>query len=491
MSEAPPSYLIEVQRELGLRGRLKDFVEMAWPIVEPVQPFQDNWHIGAICEHLEALYRLEIKDLLIEIPPGCMKSLTTGVFYPVWEWLQEPGFRTINGSFDPKLSARDAGKSLKIIQSPWFRERWGDRVIVPSDASISDYTNQAAGFRFTTSPGGKGTGRHADRIGFDDPIKVADVGKKLSREVVRSWWFETMPSRAVNPSKFRKLGIMQRLHHEDLAALCAEMGYHRLVLPMRWEPTQRSTSAGVDPRTTEGELLWPERMPAEAVQDLETTLGPRAFAAQYQQRPSPESGEVFKREWFRFWRYPADPVGDPAREALPERFDSVVQSWDCTFKGIDTADYVVGQVWGKKGPNFYLLDQTRARMGVTGTLAAIRAMTRKWPQARTILIEDKANGSAVIEILKKEIPGIIPINPDGGKEARANAVTPLYAAGNIFYPPPERAPWVDSLIDEHLNFPTGAKDDQVDCGTQAINYQYQNTSLTLAAMRAWKRNGFR
>ena len=155
---------------------------------------------------------------------------------------------------------------------------------------------------------------------------------------------------------------------------------------------------------------------------------------------------------------------------MPTRFDEIIQSWDCAFKDLTTSDYVVGQVWGRIGADKYLLDQTRGKLGITATMQAIVNMTAKWPKARRKLVEDKANGTAVIELLTKKIPGLVAIEPEGGKIVRAQAVTPDIESGNVYLPNKELAPWIDDFIEEAAVFPNGKNDDQIDAATQVLNY---------------------
>jgi predicted phage terminase large subunit-like protein len=184
--------------------------------------------------------------------------------------------------------------------------------------------------------------------------------------------------------------------------------------------------------------------------------GSYMYAGQYQQRPAPAGGGIFNRNWWKHW------------EALPE-LETVVISLDCAFKGAEDSDFVVLQVWGKTGASFYLLDQARGQMNFPTTVAALEAMTQKWPAAAAKLVEDKANGSALIDTLKNRIPGLIAIEPRGSKEARASAVSPFVEAGNVFLPPATSAPWIADFLSECSAFPRGSNDDQVDAMTQALD----------------------
>jgi predicted phage terminase large subunit-like protein len=208
-----------------------------------------------------------------------------------------------------------------------------------------------------------------------------------------------------------------------------------------------------------------ERFGPTEIESLKRSLGSYAAAGQLRQRPSPLEGGLLKRAWFRFWQ-PHGANLPPVEVRLPDgtqqliaavevtRLDELIQSWDCAFKNLDTSDYVVGQVWGRVGPYFLLLDQVRARMDCPATVKAIRAVTAKWPHTVAKLIEDKANGSAVIQMLSNEITGLLPITPEGGKVARAAAVSPLIEAGNVYLPHPQYAPWVSDLIEDVPRFRT-------------------------------------
>ena len=462
----PPSNTA-LDREIGLRGGLRAFVDLAWPQVDP-SPLTDNWHLGAICSALEDVYHGRSRNLLVNVPPGCTKSKLTQVFFPVWVWIQDPSKSFMSTSFDMKLTLRDAGESLALIQSPWFRDRWGDRVqIVGKAPGVGDHETIHGGFRFSTSIGGKATGRHPDFKVIDDANKPEEDSPEAF-EKVHTWHSRTWASRGKDPRSVANVVIAQRLHENDLCGyLLGKGGYRHLCLPMEWDP---ELACPEDPRTTKGDLLWPSRFPRDVVEGIRATAGSRVYAAQYGQRPTPEAGQIFKREHLHFW------------STLPSRWDLQIQSWDCSFKDTDGSDYVAGQVWGRAGGRFYLLDRFCQRTSFTGTLAEIQATRRKWPRATAILVEDKANGTAVIEVLSKDIPGIVPVNPEGGKVARANAVSPLFEAGNVFLPDPEANPWVEGYLQCLLGFPFAKHDDEVDATTQALLYLHQKGSSFGAAM---------
>jgi predicted phage terminase large subunit-like protein len=293
-----------------------------------------------------------------------------------------------------------------------------------------------------------------------------------------------MATRLNDVATGHKVVIQQRLHEADLTGdLLQRGGYELLCLPAEFEPERRcSTSIGwTDPRHQVGELLWPVKVTPTDLQSLKMTLGSYRYAGQYQQRPSPAEGGIFKRSWWRFWR-PAHldlpPISVRTLDGqtlnipavpVPAQFDTMIQSWDMAFKDRATSDYVVGQVWGAVKADKFLLDQSRARMDMPATKDAVKNISQRWPRAAAKLVEDKANGPAVIQELQHDLAGLIEVNPEGGKIARANAVSPQVESGNVYLPHPAIAPWVGGFIEELASFPNGRNDDQVDAMTQALN----------------------
>lgn len=477
-------------RRDNLGRGLYNFIRKAWSEVESV-PFVGGWHLEEVCAHLEAVSLGEIDRLIINIPPGMSKSLSVCVFWNVWDWVYIPhpsdgvlGWRKfMYASFDATLSQRDALRAKELVESRWFQERWGEladpaKVEHPLGVATGQgkqdtagiYHVTGGGYRFSTSTGGKATGWHAHIQVVDDPTKPKDTegGGAKTRTALNfawNWWRNTMASRKADPKDFRRVIIMQRIHEDDLAGKCiAEGGWVHLRLPMEYSSKSNCTCAycnegpcitpwGGDRRTEEGELLCPERFDAPAVAQTKKDMGAMVAAAQLDQSPTPAGGGILKRAW----------MGKRWRE-LPEGI-RLIQSWDCAFKAEDSSSYVVGQVWGKKGANFYLIDELRARMDLPATIRAVQTLTKKWPKARLKLVEDKANGPGVVQTLQGSISGLVLVNPQGGKVARANAVAPFFEAGNVWLPERE---WVEDYINELERFPMGAHDDRVDATSQAL-----------------------
>jgi phage terminase large subunit-like protein len=272
----------------------------------------------------------------------------------------------------------------------------------------------------------------------DDPHNVQEAESDAIRKSTLDWWDTVMSTRLNDPKTAAKVIVMQRCHQRDLSGHVLEQGgWEHLCLPAEYEATRPATSLGwVDPRSEHGELLWPERFGPLELTSLKRSLGSYAAAGQLQQRPSPAEGGILKRHWWRYWqpwgaKLPPVPVRMPDGTVkmiepveLPRTCDEQMQSWDCAFKDLDTSDYVVGQVWARLGADRFLLHQVRDRMDCPTTVQAVRDVSKKYKYAHAKLIEDKANGSAVIQMLQNEVAGLIPVNPQGGKTARAAAVSP-------------------------------------------------------------------
>ncbi len=404
----------------------------------------------------------EITRLLINIPPRYMKSIAVSVMWPTWEWIRRPQTRWLFSSYSSSLSTDHSLARRMVIQSPWYQEHWGERYQLAGDQNLkTQFANTARGVMIATSVGGSATGKGGDRVVVDDPHNPEEAQSDLQREAGVRFFKQTLSTRLNDKRKGAIVVIMQRLHEEDVSAVCIEQGYTHLCLPAE-APTRQviTTPAGRVYEREPGGLLWPEREGPTEIAAAKVALGSYGYAGQYQQEPAPAEGGILKRAWWRYYRQ------------APSAFDEVILSWDMAFKDEEAArggkppDFVVGQVWGRVAADKYLLDQVRDRMDFTATCAALKAQVVKWPRARAKLVEDKANGPAVIAALRKTVPGLIPVEPQGSKTARAYAVSPDIEAGNVYLP--EDAPWVGDFVEECAKFPNGANDDQVDAMTQAL-----------------------
>jgi predicted phage terminase large subunit-like protein len=468
---------------------LADFVRQAWPIVEMKAALTWNWHIDLICAELEAVTRrtpmelrggavAPVRELVICVPPGRMKSLLVSVFWPAWAWLASPEDRTLFFSNDDALVVRDSRRTRQIITSDWYqrliaitaRDRGQAPWTLAADQNEKvNFETSRRGFRQCMSIGAAVTGKRGDGQVIDDPYdaKEALVGsaqqvRRRMKEVV-DIYEDVLADRLNDRATGWRVVIMQRLHEDDLAGvLLARDGVRSVVLPTEYEPKHPNGVHAADPRRTPGELLFPKKFPADVV--AAEKRRPRAYAAKQQQRPAPDAGGLFQRPWFQH-------IYEQSPERLAASLDEQAITVDCTFKKGDDTDFVVMQVWGRKRAEparKYLLDQVRARMTFTETVRALRKLCEKWPHARMKLVEDKANGTAVIDTLKAEIPGIVAYDPKASKEARAQIAAVDWEAGDCWLPAVKWCPWIGEFEEEHCAFPGGPHDDQVDAASQLL-----------------------
>lgn len=440
---------------------LADFAELAYPILEPTRTFVPGWHIDAICEHLEACVKGEIRNLVINMPPRHMKSLLVSVLFPAWIWINRPESRFLVASYAESLSVRDSVKTRRVIQSPWYQSRFADKFNIHVDQNEKrKFENDKTGYRMATSVGGVATGEGGDFIIVDDPHKVGEKESKLVRETAIRWWDEEMSTRGNDPETVVRIIVMQRVHEADLSGhVLQQGGYEHLCLPAEYESTRtvRTSIGWEDPRKEEGELLWPKRFTKRALDELKLRMGSNTAAGQLQQRPAPQEGNIFKRHHWKFYN------------SIPTDLDKIALSADLTFKDGEKTDFTVMQVWGKKGADKFLLDQTRGRMGFNGQIAAMKSICEKWIYLQDKWVEEAANGAALIDVLKNQISGLIPVPPRGSKEARAESIAPQQEAGNLYLPNPSIAPWINDYIEELAVFPNGVNDDQVDATSLAVS----------------------
>lgn len=455
-------------------------------MLEPTNPLQPNWHIRYIAEHLETVFHGDCTRLIINQPPRSLKSLLVSVCWPAWCWVHDPSLRWMFASYSASLAAFHSLLRRMLIQSDWYQGNWGQTVRLRGDQHQKmEFANTRRGMMIATSVGGTAIGKGGDILVFDDPLNPTEAASPAMRETANTWIRRSFLTRLNDPQRGRIVGVMQRLHEQDTTGLLlAQGGWTHLCLPAEAEAHE----VLVSPRTGEvmeernpGDLLFPAREGAAELARKRIELGSYGYAGQYQQRPSPAEGGLLKRHWWRFW-YPRDvdappPVTVPqedgsqvtcAQAPLPEAFDETLLSWDMAFKGTDSSDYVVGQCWARQGTEKFLLDQERQQADFPATIQLVLAMLRRHPQAGAVLVEDKANGPAVLQVLAREVAGLIPVNPAGGKEARVHAVSPAIEAGNIYLPHPALHPWVHAFIERAAAFPHAAHDDELDALSQAL-----------------------
>lgn len=456
----------QAERSLGA------FIRQAWSVIEPGTTYIDNWHIELIAEHLQAVNSGEIRRLIINIPPRHMKSIEATVCYPVWTWIRQPEKRFIKVSYSDALSRKHNILSRDIINSPWYQENWSDRFHLKYDVNRqNEFENNHHGMLYSTSVGGAITGNGADVIIIDDPQNPIMANSETERQNSIDFFKNTLQTRLNNPKTGAFIIIMQRLHENDLTGyiLSEDLGYTHLCLPAE-APERTVITFPISKKQVireEGDILNPQRFDHEVIDSLKKSMGSLQYAGQFQQVPAPAEGVIFKREWLH--NFYSD-------GAAPSTQD--IQSWDMAFTKSEGSAKVAGFVMGRKGADIYIKDLVNDKMTFTESVAAVRTLSGKWPRVRAKVVENKANGPAIVDLLKKEIPGMVEFNPKGSKDERAISVTPYFEAGNIHFPDPKTHPWVDDLIRDLLMFPKGTYKDTTDALVQGILYLMDKPTMS-------------
>jgi predicted phage terminase large subunit-like protein len=462
--------LFELERELSEKS-LYEFFKASWPILEPTIPLSDNWHLELIAEYLELVTERQIKRLIINVPPRSLKSTLVTIVWPVWEWLSNPSKRKMFASYAQTLSTEHSMARRRLIESDWFQSRWGDRFKLLTDQNAKHYfKNNHTGHHFSTSVGGTATGMGGDDVVIDDPHNTKQAESEAERTTTLNDIDKGLSTRLNDPKTGAIVWVMQRLNEKDATGHALEQNIEGLVhvcLPTIAEQYEEI----IFPKSKQkkirqpGEFLHPDRMGPVEVDIAKRTLGSYGFAGQHQQRPSPAEGGLLKRAtWQRF---------DPRH---PPKFEKLIQSWDLRFKRTTSeqdrkgprGDYVVGGILGKIGAKIYLLDVVRGLWGFGDSKLALLKLAEKWPLAYAKLVENKANGPALVDDLGGGVQGLRLVEPQGDKLQRVEAIVPLHEAGNLYVPEEGSTPWVDAFVEECASFPNAAHDDQVDAYTQGV-----------------------
>jgi predicted phage terminase large subunit-like protein len=441
---------------------LYEFVQQAWHIVEPDWDFLPGWHIEAICQHLEATCAGTIRNLLINLPPGHCKSRVCNVFFPAWVFTRNPAARFFHASYAQELATRDSVDCRYIIESDWYRERWGDKVRLVDDQNQKiKFGTTAHGWRMATSVGGRGTGEHPDFIIIDDPHNVRQAESEAERHDCLKWWDSTISSRGLIRG-VRKVVIMQRLHVSDLSGHILDRGgFDHICLPYRYEPGRMApTSIGwTDPRQESDELLWPQ-IPAEMQQTFDD-FAPRINAGQLQQRPVPEGGAMFRREWFKI--VPAAPA--EARVA--------VRYWDKAASA-DAGDYSAGVLMVSHEGLWYVADVVHGRWSIRERnqiiLQTAQMDSLLFPELTTVVEQEGGSGGKEsAQFTVRQLAGFhVQVDKvTGAKELRAQPFADQCEAGNVRV---VRGTWNHRFVEELCVFPAGDHDDQVDAASGAFSW---------------------
>ncbi len=394
-----------------------------------------------------------VRRLVVNVPPRHLKSLAASVALPAWLLGHDPSLAIVNVTYAQDLSEKFARDCRAIMSSDWYQELFPTR-LASSREPLAELATTCGGFRLATSVGGVLTGRGADVILIDDPLKPIDALSQSRRAAANDWFDSTVLSRLNDKQKGAIIIVMQRLHEDDLAGhVLAQGGWEAVSFPAVAEDDE--THAIETPRgpwtfrRSAGEALDPAREPLHALERIRATIGEMNFAAQYQQRPAPAGGGMIKAAWLQRFRL-----------ADPPPFDRIVQSWDTANKPSELADYSVCTTWGVKGPRFYLLNVLRKKLSYPELRRAVVEQNALFgPQS--IVIEDRASGTQLIQdLIGDGLSHVARYSPDGDKIMRLHAQTAVIENGFVFVP--DEAPWLADYIAELTTFPAGRHDDQVE-----------------------------
>ena len=451
---------LAIEREYCARS-LANFVRRAWPVYDPSSPLIWGWHIDAICEHLEAVTSGEIIRLLINIPPGTMKSSLVNVLWPAWEWGPKllPHHRIISAAHEQSLAIRDNRAMRRVIQSDWYQSLWPTNIAVDQNQKTY-FENEATGFRQACAVSSM-TGKRGHRVLWDDPLSAEHANSATHIDTAIREFTETLPSRYVNPETSANVIVMQRLHERDPSGYILEndLGYEHLCLPMEFEPDRRCVT-GIgwqDPRTTDGELLFPQRFPQPVIDRDKKIMGVYAWAGQAQQRPAPRTGGFFAWEKLEI-------VG-----AAP-KLKKIVRYWDKAGTdggGARTAGVKMGL--GSDGL-WYVLDVVKGQWSAARREPVIRQTAETDGKDVEIWIEQEpgSGGKESAESTVRNLAGFVirAERATGDKAVRAEPYAVQVEAGNIKIVQGE---WNKEFIDEHKSFPNGKFKDQIDAASGGFN----------------------
>ncbi len=457
--------------ELGvmLRTDLGLFIERVFMHLYPNQPYLGNWHIELIASKLEDVLAGKTTRLIINVPPRSLKSVTASIAFVAWALGRDPTKQIICASYGQDLADKLAQDCRSVMQSEWYRRLFGV-YLEGSRPSIADFRTTKGGGRFATSVGGVLTGRGADIIVIDDPLKPDDALSDAERQRANDWFDGTVMSRLNDKRTGAMIIIMQRLHMDDLVGHVLSLDdWEQVVLPAIAETEEHFSYENVLGKHEivryPGEALHPERESLKTLDNMRRIMTEYNFAGQYQQSPVPLGGGIFKLEWISYY----------APNELPDKFDQIVQSWDTANKETEMSDFSVCITVGVKGNYRYVLNILRNRMEFPSLKKAVVEQHNLF-KPNIILIEDKASGTQLIQELRAQgLSKIKACKTVGDKFTRANPQTAAFEGG--FVKLPQQAPWLDAYLSELTTFPRAKYDDQVDATSQILGWLSENRGV--------------
>jgi predicted phage terminase large subunit-like protein len=472
MRTADPRALANMLDEWTIRqatSSLRLFLPWVWPILEPGRPFQPNWHLDYLTEYLEAVSAGEIIRLLVNVPPRHGKSILISVCWPVFRWLRHPEGRWLFVCGTDALAMKQSLDRRRLLTADALRRRYPDIELVADQRSKPECHNRRRGAFVASTLAGPLIGKGGEWIVVDDPQSMQQVESEVQRETQTDLLRSVIHTRLDDKRRGGIVLVQQRLHAQDLSAVALELGYTPVVLPAVQPARQRY----IFPRSRQvmireaGAALWPTRENPETLARVRAEMGSYAFSAQYLQCPQDPRGQLFPPHGWR--RY----------DALPEDPELMyIQSWDFAFKGDARSDFTVGLVAACRGSYIYLVARVKGRLSFTDAKKKMLEMLDRYPQTRTVLVEEAANGAAIVDALRGSVRGLVAIRPKGGKQSRASAAQARVECGQVLLPTAVAGlgdlrvdpRFVDDFVESLARFPNTRHDDDVDACSQLVAY---------------------
>ncbi len=452
------------------------FIERSFCELNPQTAFSKSPHIEVLASRLENCRQGKTKRLVVNLPPRSLKSHAVSVAFPAWLLGHNPAIQIICASYGQELADKHARDCRTLMASEFYQKLFSRARLSSEKRSVNEFLTTGEGFRMSTSVGGVLTGRGADVIILDDPLKPDDALSETRRTSVNDWYDNTLVSRLNSKENGIIIIVMQRLHQDDLVGhVMDQQDWEVLSFPAIAEEDEVHLIENAWGRRRferkAGEVLQPDRESRLTLESIRRTIGEYNFASQYQQSPMPLGGAMVKTEWLRYYA-PAD---------LPERFTCILQSWDTANKSGELNDFSVCTTWGVVYDRYYLLDVFRMRLDYPDLERAVQEQANRH-QADIVLIEDKASGTQLVQNLKAQgMSGIEPYDPPAGSDKilRLYAQTTEFESGRVLLP--RSASWLDEYVREITGFPGAKYDDQVDSTTQALDHLKNKASILVWA----------
>ena len=443
----------------------RGFAKEAWPIIEPHTKLRWNWHLDCITDHLEAISREQLHPRIIfNVPPGCSKSTAVSVLWQAWEWgpLNKPGLKFLSTSYELGNVARDTRKTRDLIRSEWYRMLWPE--VELTRAGELSFQNSRTGTREGVAFGSL-TAKRGDRLTIDDPHSLDGAESEVEREKAVRRFMEGGQNRLNDQVKSAIVVVMQRLHEADLtgALLARDVGYIHVMLPMEFEPERccYTVLPFQDPRSYDGELLDPARFPKAALDELKKE-NDYMYAGQYQQRPAPREGGMFKVER----------ITGPENELLVDHVPAGarrIRGWDIAGSSRKKSPFTVGAKLAYLDPIIYIehIERARAEIEVAENLIESVCHSDGVAVKQSLPQDPGSAGKSQKRHLAARLAGLdFVITPETGtKEDRAIPFASQVNNGNVRM---VRGPWNNALIEEMRNFPGSTFKDQVDACSRAF-----------------------